>query len=39
VKFRDASAVVRLVVAETVSDPVRLLAGRDPEMLVWWGTE
>ncbi|HTT84717.1 MAG TPA: type II toxin-antitoxin system VapC family toxin [Rhizomicrobium sp.] len=38
-KFWDASAIVPLIVAEAVSDGTLALADRDPEMLVWWGTE
>lgn len=38
-KFWDASAIVPLLVAEPTTRPVQALAGRDPEMLVWWGSE
>jgi predicted nucleic acid-binding protein len=38
-KFWDASAIVPLLVAEPKTRPVQALAGRDPEMLVWWGSE
>jgi hypothetical protein len=38
-KFWDASAIVPLIVAEAMSDRTLALADRDPEMLVWWGTE
>lgn len=38
-KFWDASAIVRLLVAEPATRRVQVLAGRDPEMLVWWGSE
>lgn len=37
-KFWDASALVPLLVAEATSRAVQALAGRDPEMLVWWGS-
>ena len=37
-KFWDASAIVPLLVSETATDSVMSLAGRDPVMLVWWGT-
>jgi uncharacterized protein len=39
VKFWDSSAVVPLVVGEALSARIQALADRDPEMLVWWGTE
>jgi hypothetical protein len=38
-KFWDASAIVPLLVAEPTTRPLQVLAGRDPEMLVWWGAE
>lgn len=38
-KFWDASALVPLLVAETTTRPLQALAARDPDMLVWWGTE
>jgi predicted nucleic acid-binding protein len=38
-KFWDASAIVPLLVDEPTTRPVQVLAGRDPEMLVWWGSE
>ena len=38
-KFWDASAIVPLLVAEPTTRPLQVLAGRDPEMLVWWGSE
>ncbi len=38
-KFWDASAVVPLLVAEPTTRALQELALRDPEMLVWWGTE
>jgi uncharacterized protein len=37
--FWDASAVVPLLVAETSTAGLQVIAGRDAEMLVWWGTE
>jgi predicted nucleic acid-binding protein len=39
VKFWDASAVVPLLVAESTTQLVQTLARRDPDMLVWWGSE
>jgi predicted nucleic acid-binding protein len=39
VKFWDASAIVPLLVAEPTTRRVQALAGRDPDMLVWWGSE
>ena len=38
-KFWDASAIVPLLVAEPTTRPLQALAGRDPDMLVWWGSE
>ena len=38
-KFWDASAVVPLIVEETVSRQVTEVAKKDPEMIVWWGAE
>jgi uncharacterized protein len=38
-KFWDASAIVPLLVAESMTRPVQALARGDPEMLVWWGSE
>ena len=38
-KFWDASAVVPLLVAEPMTRRLQALAGRDPDMLVWWGSE
>jgi hypothetical protein len=38
-KFWDASAIVPLLVAEPTTRPLQVLAGRDPEMLVWGGSE
>jgi predicted nucleic acid-binding protein len=39
VRFWDSSAIVPLLVAEPVSTEVMSEYERDPEMLVWWGTE
>jgi uncharacterized protein len=39
VKFWDASAILALLVAEPATRRLQALAGRDPEMLVWWGSE
>ena len=38
-KFWDASAIVPLLVGEPRTRRVQGLAGRDPDMLVWWGSE
>ena len=38
-KFWDASAVVPLLVAETTTRSLQALARRDPDMLVWWGSQ
>ena len=38
-KFWDASAIVPLIVEETVSRQVTEVAKKDPEMIVWWGAE
>ena len=38
-KFWDASALVPLLVAEPTTRSMQLVATRDPEMLVWWGSE
>jgi predicted nucleic acid-binding protein len=38
-KFWDSSALVPLVVAEMSSDAVLQAFERDPELVVWWGTE
>ena len=38
-KFWDASAIVPLLVAEPTTRPLQALAGHDPDMLVWWGSE
>jgi uncharacterized protein len=39
VKFWDASAIVPLLVAETTTRPLQALAGRDSDMLAWWGSQ
>jgi predicted nucleic acid-binding protein len=39
VKFWDASAIVPLLVAEATTRRLQALARRDPDMLVWWGSE
>jgi hypothetical protein len=39
VRFWDASAIVPLLVAEAATQRVQALAKRDPDMLVWWGSE
>ena len=38
-KFWDASAIVPLLVAESTTQRMQALARRDPDMLVWWGSE
>jgi len=38
-KFWDASAIVPLLVAEPTTRRLQALAARDPDMLVWWGSE
>ncbi len=38
-KFWDATAIVPLLVAEPTTRPLQALAARDPDMLVWWGSE
>jgi len=38
VKFWDASAIVPLLVAETMTERLQALAQRDPDMLAWWGS-
>jgi predicted nucleic acid-binding protein len=38
-KFWDSSAVVPLLVSEGATASVMTVAGTDPAMLVWWGTE
>jgi predicted nucleic acid-binding protein len=37
-KFWDSSALVPLFTAEPRSRPVQSLYGKDPEVVVWWGT-
>jgi predicted nucleic acid-binding protein len=37
--FWDASAIVPLLVTERTTRRMQALAGRDPDMLVWWGSE
>ncbi len=37
--FWDASAIVPLLVAESTTPRLQALASRDPDMLVWWGSE
>ena len=37
--FWDASAIVPLLVAERTTQRMQALAGRDSDMLVWWGSE
>jgi uncharacterized protein with PIN domain len=39
VKLWDASAIVPLLVAEPTTRPLQALAGQDPDMLVWWGSQ
>jgi predicted nucleic acid-binding protein len=39
VKFWDASAIVPLLVAEPATPHLQALASRDPDILVWWGSE
>lgn len=38
-KFWDSSALVPLLVEETTSNAVQQAFERDPEVMVWWGTE
>lgn len=38
-KFWDSSALLPLLVAETSSEAVQRAFERDPELVVWWGTE
>ncbi len=38
-KFWDASALVPLLILEPTTRSLQTLAARDPEMLVWWGSE
>jgi predicted nucleic acid-binding protein len=37
--FWDASAIVPLLVGEPTTAEMQALAGRDPDMLAWWGSE
>jgi uncharacterized protein len=39
VRFWDATALVPLLVAEPMTPRTQALAIRDPDMLVWWGSE
>jgi predicted nucleic acid-binding protein len=39
VRFWDASAIVPLLVAETLSRRLQSAAAQDRAMLVWWGSE
>jgi uncharacterized protein len=39
VKFWDASAIVPLLVNETLSRNLQSIAAKDSAMLVWWGSE
>ena len=38
-RFWDAAAIVPLLVAEPTTRRLQALAARDPDMLVWWGSE
>ena len=38
-RFWDSSAILPLIVAEAGTDSVQAIAGEDPVMCVWWGTE
>jgi predicted nucleic acid-binding protein len=38
-RFWDASAIVPLLMTEASTRQLRALAAKDPDMLVWWGTE
>jgi uncharacterized protein len=38
-RFWDASAIVPLLITETTTRALQLLATEDPAMLVWWATE
>ena len=38
-RFWDSSAIVPLIVAEASTEAVQAIAGDDPVMCVWWGTE
>jgi predicted nucleic acid-binding protein len=39
VRFWDASAIVPLLVRESATRRMQTLAERDPDMLVWWGSQ
>jgi predicted nucleic acid-binding protein len=39
VRFWDASAIVPLLMAEALTQRLQALAAKDPNMLVWWGSE
>jgi predicted nucleic acid-binding protein len=39
VRFWDASAIVPLLITEASTRCLQALAARDPDMLVWWGSE
>jgi len=39
VRFWDASAIVPLLITEASTRSLQALAARDPDMLVWWGSE
>ena len=38
-RFWDASAIVPLLITEVSTRCLQALAARDPDMLVWWGSE
>lgn len=38
-RFWDASAIVPLLVQESTTGRMQALAERDPDMLVWWGSQ
>ena len=38
-RFWDASAIVPLLIAEASTRRLQALAAKDPDMLVWWGSE
>ena len=38
-RFWDASAIVPLLIAEASTPRLQALAAKDPDMLVWWGSE
>jgi len=39
VRFWDASAIVPLLITEASTRSLQALAARDPDMLVWWGSQ